>query len=333
MRLLVTGGTGFVGSHLAESALKKEVEVNVLGLVDSPADSRNAEYLRSLGAAIYAGSITDASLCRSALAGVSHVFHLAVAMREAGFSDDYYKKVNLDGTRTMLDECKRAGVDRFIYCGTIGIFGHRFSGICTEDMPKRPGNIYEETKLAAETLALEYGSEIGLQTLSLRPADVYGPRDQRLRKLFLGVSRGRFPLFGDGSGRRHMVFISDVVSAFEKALQTDSAVGSTFIIAGPEICTLAEFVEKIRAASGNRRFGYRLPLRPMLYAAAITEDVCRAFGVKPPIYRRRMDFFTSDSAFDLSRARSELGWTPTVSLADGIRQTLEYYVNSSDLAK
>jgi nucleoside-diphosphate-sugar epimerase len=130
-----------------------------------------------------------------------------------------------------------------------------------------------------------------------------------------------------------MVYVSDVVSAFEKALTADNAVGRSFIIAGPEICTLAEFIEKIRLASGSRRFGYRLPLTPMLYAAAVTEDVCRAIGVSPPIYRRRMDFFTSDSAFDQTRAKSELGWKPTVGLAEGIAQTLEYYMNSDNLTE
>lgn len=329
MKLLVTGGTGFVGSHLAESGLKRGFDVNVLGLTESPADRKNAEMLRSLGATVFSGSIIDASLCREALEGVTHVYHLAVAMRESGVSDDYFKQVNLDGTKTILDECKRSEVQRFIYCGTIGIFGHRVNGIANEDSPKCPGNIYEETKLAGESLTLEYGNEIGLETLSLRPADIYGPRDQRLFKLFMGVSKGHFPLFGAGAGRRHMVYVSDVISAFEKALYSDAAVGQSFIIAGPEVCTLAQLIDKIRIASRKKRFGYRLPLKPMLYAAAIIEDICSAVGISPPIYRRRMDFFTSDCAFDISRARSILGWEPEVNLDDGIPRTLDYYLNAS----
>lgn len=325
MKILVTGGTGFIGSHLAESALDKGHEVNVLGLTDSQSDRQNAALLKSRGASIFPGSITDATLCRAALAGVTHVYHLAVAMREAGVSDDYFKQVNLDGTKTILEECRRAGVSRFIYCGTIGIFGHRVDGVANEDSPKHPGNIYEETKLAAESLTLEYGREIGLDTLSLRPADVYGPRDQRLQKLFDAVGKGRFPLFGDGSGRRHMVYVSDVVAAFERSLVADDAVGNPFIIAGPEICTLADLLEKIRRATGRKRFGYRLPLRPMLAAAAITEDVCKVLHVTPPIYRRRMDFYTSDSAFDISRASEALDWAPQVSLESGIERTLGSY--------
>ena len=327
MKLLVTGGTGFIGSHLAESALENGIKVNVLGLTDSDSDRQNADRLAALGAEIYAGPISDSALCQAALADVTHVQHLAVAMREAGVSEDYYRQVNLDGTRTLLDACNGAGVRRFIYCGTIGIFGHRFDGIADEDTRTRPGNIYEETKLAAETLAIEYGREIGIETLSLRPADVYGPRDRRLQKLFEGVANGRFPLFGNGSGRRHMIYVSDVVAAFEKSLTADGVVGDALIVAGPDVCTLSEMIDRIRIAAGRRRFGIRLPLRPMQIAAAWTEDLCAALGIAPPIYRRRMDFFTSDVAFDTTRARQALGWRPQVDLDTGIAKTLAYYLS------
>ena len=325
MKLLVTGGTGFIGSHLAESALRNGIEVNVLGLTETDADRSNAERLDAAGANVFSGSITDSALCNQALSGVTHVNHLAVAMREAGVSDHYYRQVNLEGTRTLLDACHQAGVQRFIYCGTIGIYGHSFDGVADEESPTCPGNIYEETKLAAETLAIEYGREIGLETLSLRPADVYGPADQRLRKLFDAVAKGRFPLFGHGAGRRHMVYVSDVVAAFEKAATADDVVGRAMIIAGPEVCTLAEFIELIRQAAGQRRFGVRLPLAPMLLAAAVTEDLCTMVGVSPPIYRRRMDFFTSDCAFDTRRARSILGWAPVVGLQEGVERTFSWY--------
>lgn len=325
MKLLVTGGTGFIGSHLAESALKNSIKVNVLGLTDTDADRQNAEQLAALGAQIFAGPVTDSALCQAALAGVTHVQHLAVAMREAGVTEDYYRQVNLDGTRTLLNACHKAGVRRFIYCGTIGIFGHQFDGIANEDTPTRPGNIYEETKLAAESLTIEFGREIGLETLSIRPADVYGPRDQRLKKLFRGVANGKFPLFGDGSGRRHMIFVSDVVTAFELALDSEAAVGEALIVAGPEVCTLAELIETIRIATGSPRFGYRFPLRPMQMAAAVTEDVCTRLRIEPPLYRRRMDFFTSDCEFDTSRAQKVLGWRPKVGIQNGVERTFHSY--------
>lgn len=331
MRLLVTGGTGFIGSHLAEEGRRRGAEVAVLGLTDRPEERATAELLAGQGVEVIAGSITDPALCARAIRGATHVFHLAVAMREGGRSDEFFETVNLDGTRRLLAAAGAAQVERFVYCGTIGIYGHRAPGVTTEESPLRPGNVYERTKVAAERLVRELAPASGVPFTILRPADVYGPRDQRLLKLFRGVSGGRFPLFGAGAGRRHMVYVDDVVSAFFAACERTGAAGEGMIVAGPRPCTLRELIEEVRRATGSPRFGRRLPLAPMLAAAAVVEDVCQAMHVDPPIYRRRMDFFTSDSAFDTTRARRVLGWTPRVELADGVLRTYEAYRTAGEL--
>jgi dihydroflavonol-4-reductase len=332
VRLLVTGGTGFIGSHLAEEGLRRGAEVVVLGLTGRPEEEANAELLRRKGAQVLSGSITDAELCRRAAQGATHIFHLAVAMREGGKSDEFFESINLDGTRQLLEAASVQRVERFVYCSTIGIYGHRAPGITREDSPLAPGNIYERTKVSAELLVKDFAEKCGLGTVVLRPADVYGPRDQRLLKLFKGVSRGRFPLFGSGKGRRHMVYVDDVVSAFFKACDRDEALGEGLIVAGPGSCTLRELLDEITRATGSKRYGVRLPLAPMLGLAAVVEDVCSALNIDPPIYRRRMDFFHSDSEFDTSRARRVLDWEPQVGLRDGIRRTLEDYRASGQLA-
>jgi nucleoside-diphosphate-sugar epimerase len=331
VRLLVTGGTGFIGSHLAEEGRRRGAEVVVFGLTDRPEEQANAELLSRMGAEVLSGSITDAELCRRAVRGATHVFHLAVAMREGGKSDEFFESINLDGTRHLLEAASVQRVDRFVYCSTIGIYGHRAPGITREDSPLAPGNIYERTKVSAERLVRDFTEKCALPGAVLRPADVYGPRDQRLLKLFKGVSRGRFPLFGPGKGRRHMVYVDDVVSAFFKACERGEAVGEGVIVAGPRACTLRELLDEITRASGSKRYGVRLPLAPMLGIAAAVEDVCAALKVDPPIYRRRMDFFHSDSEFDISRARRVLDWEPRVSLREGIRRTLEDYRASGQL--
>jgi len=325
MRLLVTGGTGFIGSHLAEEGRRRGAEVVVLGLTDRPEERGNVEALTRHGVEIIPGSITDDELCRQAVRRVTHVFHLAVAMREGGKSDEFFESINLDGTRRLLEASVAGGVQRFVYCSTIGIYGHRAPGITREDSPLAPGNIYERTKVSAERLVRRFGLDERLPFVILRPADVYGPRDQRLLKLFKGVSKGRFPLFGSGEGRRHMVYVDDVVSAFFQACARKEAVGEACIVAGPRVCTLNELIEQVRQATGSKRFGFRLPLRPMLLASGVVEDLCRVLQVDPPIYRRRMDFFWSDSAFDISRAKRVLDWAPKVDLAEGIRRTAEDY--------
>jgi dihydroflavonol-4-reductase len=332
MKLLVTGGTGFIGSHLAEEGRRRGAQVVVLGLADRPEERANAALLAGQGAEILPGSITDAELCARAMRGVTHVFHLAVAMREGGKADQFFEAINLDGTRSLLEAAGSARVERFVYCSTIGIYGHRAPGVTNEQSPLRPGNIYERTKVAAERLVRERAAEAGVSYTVLRPADVYGPRDQRLLKLFKGVSRGQFPLFGDGSGRRHMVYVDDVVATFFAACEREEAVDQGMIVAGPRPCTLRELIEAVRQATGSPRYGFRLPLAPMLATAAVVEDVCQALKLDPPIYRRRMDFFTSDSAFDTGRARRLLEWAPQVDLADGVRRTYEAYRAAGELS-
>jgi nucleoside-diphosphate-sugar epimerase len=260
------------------------------------------------------------------------VFHLAVAMREGAKTDRYFETVNLDGTRVLLEASAEQGVRRFVYCSTIGIYGHRAPGVTREESPLAPGNVYERTKVAAEGLVRELGAQWSLPFTILRPADVYGPRDQRLLKLFKGVSAGRFPLFGAGEGRRHMIYVDDVVSGFFRACERDRALGDAFILAGPQPCTLRELIAEVQRATGSARYGYRLPLRPMLALAGAVEDVSRVLGVEPPIYRRRMDFFWSDSEFDTARARQALDWAPRVDLPEGIRRTLADYRSSGALA-
>ncbi len=331
MKLLVTGGTGFIGSHLAEEGRRRGAEVVVLGLTDRPEERANAELLSGMGAEVLSGSITDAELCRRAAQGVTHIFHLAVAMREGGKSDEFFEAINLDGTRHLLQAATTGRVQRFVYCSTIGIYGHRAPGITNEESSLAPGNIYERTKVAAERLVRDFAENCGLASVVLRPADVYGPRDQRLLKLFKGVSRGRFPLFGSGKGRRHMVYVDDVVSAFFKACEREDAVGQGLIVAGPRACTLRELLDEIQKATESPRYGIRLPLAPMLGLAAVVEDVCASLALDPPIYRRRMDFFHSDSEFDTSRARRVLGWEPKVDLEEGIRRTHEDYRRTGEM--
>jgi nucleoside-diphosphate-sugar epimerase len=331
MRLLVTGGTGFIGSHLAEEGRRRGADVVVLGLTDRPEEQGNADLLRRLGVEIISGSITDAELCRRAARGATHIFHLAVAMREGGKSDEFFESINLDGTRHLLEAASQQRVERFVYCSTIGIYGHRAPGITREDSPLSPGNIYERTKVSAELLVSDFAERCGVPSVILRPADVYGPRDQRLLKMFKGVSRGRFPLFGSGKGRRHMVYVEDVVSAFFKACERDAALNEGLIVAGPTACTLRELLDEVARATGSKRYGVRLPLAPMLGLAAVVEDVSSRLGIDPPIYRRRMDFFHSDSEFDTSRARRVLDWEPKVDLPEGIRRTLDDYRSTGAL--
>jgi len=158
-----------------------------------------------------------------------------------------------------------------------------------------------------------------------RPTGIYGPGDRRLLKLFRGVARRRFVILGDGRIFYHLTYIDDLVDGFVRCADVGAAAGRTYILAGAEVPTLNELVALVAAEAGVPPPRLHLPVWPVWLAGAACEALCAPFGIEPPIYRRRVDFFTKSRAFDITRARQELGFNPSVSLRDGIRRTLAWY--------
>jgi nucleoside-diphosphate-sugar epimerase len=325
MKLFVTGAGGFIGSHFVERALADGHQVVALSRSEAPVRRRLLAQLRAAGADIRPGDLLDVDSLRDALEGAEVVCHFAAAFTEAGEDEEYFHRVNVLGTRSLAMLAARQGVRRFVHCSTAGIYGRRVPGRANEDAPMQPWNAYERSKLASEIVLREIAQARGMEYVVLRPSVVYGPRDARMRKLFRMVSRGRFPLFGSGDGRRHMVHVSDVVDAFMRACTEPGAANKEMIIAGREPVPLRHLLRVLADIASVRRYGPQLPLAPMLLLAALTEDLCRLLRVSPPLHRRRMDFYVADAAFDCSRARELLGWEPKVELTDGLARTLQAY--------
>jgi nucleoside-diphosphate-sugar epimerase len=146
-----------------------------------------------------------------------------------------------------------------------------------------------------------------------------------LLKLFRGVARRRFVVLGTGRIFYHLTYVDDLVEGFRLCGEVPGVGGRTYILAGGEVTTLNDLVALIAAESGVKPIGLRLPAWPFWIAGAACEAVCAPFGLEPPLYRRRVDFFTKSRAFDIGRARRELGYSPAVGLREGIRRTLEWY--------
>jgi nucleoside-diphosphate-sugar epimerase len=322
MRFFVTGATGFIGAHFIERALAEGHEV--VGLYRSADAKKTAivEHLHKSGAHMHRGDILDRASLVEAARGAHCVCHFAAAFKESSVDDDHFQRINVQGTENVVSVAAEQGVKRFVHCSTAGIYGQRVLGVIDENAPVQPWNIYERTKLAAERKVRGHARAAGMEYVILRPTAVYGPRDERLLKLFRSASKGRFPLFGRGEGRRHMIYISDLVDAFLRAATEPAAANQELIVAGPRAVTLRDLLHTLAAAANRRSFGPRLPLRPMLGLAALVEDTCKLLSIKPPIYRRRMDFYLNDAAFDSRRAQNILQWRPKVELNEGLSHTL-----------
>jgi nucleoside-diphosphate-sugar epimerase len=322
-QVLVTGAAGFTGLALARSLRRRGTPVRAL--IRGP---NGREPLDRAGIEIVEGDIRDPDTRGRALSGVRTVFHLAAVYRRAAVQESEYRDVHVTATRHLVEESAAAGVNRFVHCSTVGVHGDvDHAGPAAEDAPMAPGDIYQLTKLEGEEVARETAAREGVPLTVIRPGPIYGPGDRRLLKLIGGVARQHFLLLGDGTPHFQMVYIDDLVEGFRLAAKSPQAAGRTYIIAGDEEPTLNELVEEIADVAKVPAPKFRLPVWPFWLAGAICEAICIPFGIEPPIFRRRVKFFTSNRWFDISRARNELGFAPHVRLRDGIRRTLDSYRN------
>lgn len=322
MKVLVTGATGFTGGHLARHMLAHGHDVAVLV---RPTSVDRAAALRNEGAELRVGDLADAEAVARAASGCEVVYHIAATYREAGQGDAAYTRVNVDGTRHVLDAARAGGVRRVVHCSTGGVHGHIEHPPANEDAPLAPGDVYQRSKLEAEQLASAYGAAHGLDVVIARPIGIYGPGDLRFLKMFRGLARGRFPMLGTGQVFYHLTYISDLVRGFQLCGEVAAAAGRTYILAGPEYTTLSDLVALIAAELRVDPPRIKFPVWPVWLAGAACEAVCIPFGIEPPLFRRRVDFYRKSRAFDTTRAREELGYNPTVALETGIHQTAEWY--------
>ncbi len=321
MRLLVTGGTGFTGSHLVRRARREGHAVTSL-------DSKEglfADELRGLGATIHLGSVTDGELLREITPGHDVVFHVAAAFRDISAPRSVYWDVNVDGTRRVLEAAAAAGVRKVIYCSTQGVHGHIDDPPGDEESPVEPEDYYQYTKWEGERVCHEFIAD-GMNITIIRPTAIYGPGDPgRFVMLFRAAKSGRFLMFGDGQTTYHPVYIDNLVDLFFLATEHPKASGRTYIGADEEYHTLNDLVRAVGEAIDVDVRIVHLPFAPLWLASAAVELICKPLRIAPPLFRRRADWFRQIRAFEIDRAKNELGYEPRIGLAEGLKRTGRWY--------
>jgi nucleoside-diphosphate-sugar epimerase len=321
VRVLVTGATGFTGGHLARSLARRKYEVRALVRNATAA----AAELAMAGITLIEGDLRDQRALGDAAAGVDIVYHLAAIYRQAGVSRDMYKAVNATAAAQVVEAAARGGARRVVHCSTVGVHGDVEHPPANEDAPLKPGDVYQQTKLEGERLAREAGTRCRIAVTIARPSGIYGPGDRRLLKMFRGIARRRWVTLGRGEIYYHLTYIDDLIDGFRLCGEHPAAANRTYILAGGEVTTLNALVKLIAEGADVREPRMHLPVWPFWVAGAACEAVCVPFGIEPPLYRRRVEFFTKSRAFDITRARSEIGFAPQVGLRDGIRRSIEWY--------
>ncbi|EKD28321.1 MAG: hypothetical protein ACD_79C00338G0001 [uncultured bacterium] len=321
MKVLVTGGLGFTGTHLVEHLLEKGLEVVAL-------DNQKGLFYDALlkkGVKIVLGSVTDRNILKESLKGVEGVFHLAAAFRKINASKKEYRDVNIEGTRALCEECLSLNLKKFVYCSTQGIHGNIDNPPGDETSPVKPEDYYQFTKYEGEKVVKEFAAK-GLKSIILRPMAIYGPGDPaRFLHLFKFAKEGKFYMFGNGSAFYHPLYVDNLSDAFYLAFVSKITNGEEYLIGDNEFFHIKDLVKKVGESMGIDVKIINLPFLPLYIAACICEAICVPLRIPPPLFRRRVDWFRQNRAFKIDKAKRDIGYNPKVGIEEGLKRTLEWY--------
>lgn len=324
-RLLVTGAAGFIGG-----ALLRRLAAYQLDVVGTVWRQDEADALRREGFRCKVLDLLSDDPFDEHVQDIDIVFHVAAMFQETEYDEATYMKANRDGALKLCKAAARAGVTRFVHCSTVGVHGDVKELPCKETTAFNPMDQYHRTKLAGEIAIFDFARtlpEDGMIVTANRPAMVYGPGDTRMLKLFQRILSGKFMMIGNGKVMAHLGHIDDQVDSF-----LDCAVAprenvhlEAFNIASDEPIHLGTLVDLIADQGGVARPRGRVPVAPVWLAGLICEILWLPFKSRPPLFRRRVGFFTHNRAFDLAKARERLDYASKVDNPSGIAQTIAWY--------
>jgi nucleoside-diphosphate-sugar epimerase len=322
MKLFVTGGTGFLGRHLVRALIGWGHQVRVLGR-----NPRACQELAALGAEVRRADVRDAAAVAAACEGVQAVFHVAALSAAWGRSGDFHS-INVGGTRHVIAGCLAHRVGRLVHVSSPSVIFHGADlHLATEaaPYPHRYLAAYSRSKKLSECLVNRAARRHGLAAVILRPKAIFGPGDSSLLPKLLAVARkGRLPQVGPGENRVDLTYVENVVHAMLLALTAPRAPGRTYTITNGEHVLLWPLIRTVL-----RRLGVEDRLRPLPYwlvyaLAAGMELRATVTGQEPLLTRYTTAILGRTQTYDVSAARNDLGYSPVVSVAEGVERTLAH---------
>jgi nucleoside-diphosphate-sugar epimerase len=314
--VLVTGATGAIGPLVVEALLTAGYSIRTLSINPPPAGAWPK------GVETFIGDITDLSAVQAAVQGVESVVHLAALLHVMNPPDhmlDLYRKINVGGTKNVVESAIEANVGRILFFSTISVYGDTNGHIVNEETLPRPDTFYGGTKLEAEKMVLtakgKAGNPIGTV---LRLAAVYGSRIKgNYRQLLMALERGRFFPIGPGRNRRTVIYDKDVAKAAVLALGHPAAAGRLYNVSDGQYHRLEEIIEAICRALGRTPPRFSLPVAPVRITVRVCEGALKKIGLKPPVTRATIAKYLEDVAVDSQLIQKELGFTPGFDLHAG----------------
>jgi nucleoside-diphosphate-sugar epimerase len=316
MRALVTGATGFVGSHLVEALLNGSTEVTAL----ARSASKAADLARR-GIRVVRGDLHDTVGLERAVRDQDVVYHVAgvVAARdEAGFL-----RANRDGTRNLLTAAEREGQPRFVLVSSLAAAGPAQRGApLSGDEPPHPVTAYGRSKLASEQIV----RSSSLPWSIIRPAIVYGPRDHEVLKVFRLARLGLAPVFGDGGQELSAVHAADLAQALMAVAGAATTIGGTYHACHPQVFTSGELGQAVGAAMGQSVVNLRVPHAVARALLAVIETSARLTRqVTILTTDKANEFFQPAWTGDPAALTRDSGWRARYDLSSGLSHTYQWY--------
>ena len=328
-KVLVTGATGFLGSYIVDSYVKRGIPVRAMARKTSNLSWLQAHLDAGKAELVY-GAMTNHNSLRRAVAGVSRIVH-AAAVIGPGVPLHVYQDVNVEGTRVLLDAAVAEGVERFTLISSVSVYGYGYTpgGIVTEETPQMPSNPYGASKLAQQELTFAAYQERGLPVVAIEPPVIYGPRARvGIGEAFSLVKKRLAPLLDYGRGRMNLVYVSDVVGLLEAADASSAAIGERFLAAGPRFAPHREILELVAQSLNIRPLYFPVPL--WLTKAALTGNNAlltlrgKDIFLKPDYFYK----WTKGADYRMDKAKTLLGWQPQVDIKEGIPKTVAWFVEN-----
>jgi nucleoside-diphosphate-sugar epimerase len=273
------------------------------------------------------GDIRDTETLITAIRGQDLVYNLIAAFRKEGIPLQEFWDINVKGTQSALKAVEAAKVDRLVHISSTGVYGRMFDPPVDEDHPCNPNpkDHYQVTKRAGELEVLKaIKARLPGRVSIVRPTAIYGPDDTRLLKVFRPLQKGYFVFPGSGNIYYHPTYIDDVTQGLELVGLKREAAGRIYQIAGPKYYNLRDYFSIMAQELNVPQPKLHVPLGPLYGLATVWELVCRQLRIEPVLFRRRVSFFRDHRAFNLDRAKRELGYSPKVDVAEGLRKTIAW---------
>lgn len=323
--ILITGATGFIGSHLAEELAKKEKKIRVL-IRDNHLGSINdfSEETRKK-IEIVKGDLLDKQSLLLALNGIKKVFHLAAIGRPMNIPRKMYFDVNFEGTKNLLEACNEKKVRKIIHISTISVFGFsRDRTALTENSPKIPVSDYGESKKIGEEFAMDFCRKNKINLVVVRPPMVFGPRDFQFFKLFKLINKGFFPLIKKGKAKIEFCYIKNFVKGILLADKKGKNL-EAYNLSDGETYTIKEVFGEIAKAENKNLFPLSVPFWIVKFNGYILENLFSLFGKKAPFNSGTAEWMSKDNSLDISKAKKELGYKRAIPLQESIKDTVKWY--------